>query len=330
MSYEKLSTFINDPRRMNMQHIYQPVMLMTLLQQGGRCPEHEIAKSILAHDQSQIEYYANRVRDMVGRVLREHRLVARDRASKVWSLNGYEALSPGEIQELINACQDRLNAFISDRGDRVFEHRKRSRGAVSGTIRYEVFKRARFRCELCGTIDEEKALEVDHIVPRNLGGSDDISNLQALCFTCNAMKRDRDDTDFRGIHESYSYRVDSCVFCDISKDRIIDSNALAYVVRDAYPVTDLHTLIIPRRHVQSYFDLGQPEINATTELLKNAQAAIEQQDSSVEAFNVGINDGETSGQTIPHCHIHLIPRRVGDVKDPRGGIRHTIPGRGSY
>jgi hypothetical protein len=67
------------------------------------------------------------------------------------------------------------------------------------TLRYEILKRAKFRCELCGISADEKALEVDHIVPRNRGGADDLPNLQALCYSCNAMKRDRDEVDFRGI-----------------------------------------------------------------------------------------------------------------------------------
>jgi len=123
----------------------------------------------------------------------------------------------------------------------MFSHRRKSAGYISGTVRYEVFKRARFRCELCGISAREKALEADHILPRNKGGSDDISNLQALCYTCNAMKRDRDDTDFRGIEASYKHRESSCLFCNMPKKRIMAENELAFVVRDAYPVTAEHT-----------------------------------------------------------------------------------------
>lgn len=121
-----------------------------------------------------------------------------------------------------------------------------------------------------------------------------------------------------------------CLFCEIPSHRIIDSNALGYVIRDMYPVTTLHSLIITRRHVGSYFDLAPSEMKALTELLHRTRRDIMKQDPSVEAFNIGVNDGEVSGQTIPHCHIHLIPRRRGDVKKPRGGVRHTIPGRGDY
>jgi ATP adenylyltransferase len=121
-----------------------------------------------------------------------------------------------------------------------------------------------------------------------------------------------------------------CLFCEIPANRIVDANGLAYAIRDMYPVTELHTLVIPRRHKASCFDLEQAEIDALLQLLEKTRSAILGQDASVQAFNIGINDGEVSGQTIAHCHIHLIPRRKGDVKDPRGGVRHTIPGRGNY
>jgi len=197
-------------------------------------------------------------------------------------------------------------------------------------VKYDVLKRARFRCELCGVSADEKALEVDHIIPRNHGGSDDPTNLQSLCYSCNAMKRDRDDTDFRAIRESYHHRDPGCVFCAIEQERVIAENELAFVIRDGFPVTPLHHLIIPKRHVTGYFELGQAEINAVNQLLHQAKKIIEEADAGVSGFNVGVNTGESAGQTIFHCHIHMIPRRVGDVPNPRGGVRHTIPGKGNY
>lgn len=191
-------------------------------------------------------------------------------------------------------------------------------------------KRARFRCELCGVSAELRALEVDHIVPRSRGGKDDPDNLQALCYRCNAMKRDRDSTDFRGVRESYGFRQPGCPFCEMPTDGMIEENGLAYAVRDAFPVTPLHTLVIPKRHVRSYFELGQSELNACHWLLEREKEVIGRQDTSVEGFNVGINDGEVAGQTVFHCHIHLIPRRKGDVEDPTGGVRNVFPGQGAY
>ncbi len=97
----------------------------------------------------------------------------------------------------------------------------------SGTLRYEVLKRAKFHCELCGISAKEKALEVDHIVPRSKGGEDDISNLQALCYSCNSMKRDRDDTDFREVRESYAVREAGCPLCKMPKKRVVAEQPLA-------------------------------------------------------------------------------------------------------
>ena len=107
-------------------------------------------------------------------------------------------------------------------------------------------------------------------------------------------------------------------------------NNLAYAIRDMYPVTALHTLIIPRGHVPNYFDLSIQQIEACHRLLVAAQAEIVAQDKDVRGFNIGINQGSAAGQTILHCHIHIIPRRIGDVDDPRGGIRHLMPGKGPY
>lgn len=328
MFFNDLSNFIK--KKMRMSHIYQPVMLMALLKNGGKCSEEEIAKTLLSHDQSQIEYYTQITNNMVGRVMRHHQIVERDPKTKTYSLNDYEGLTPQQIEDLLGLCQEKLEAFLEARGQSIFDHRRKSIGYISGTIKYEVLKRAKFHCELCGIPADEKALEVDHIIPRNKGGTDDLSNYQALCYSCNSTKRDRDSTDFHKIRESFEYRKEGCQFCQIPPQRIISENNLAYVIRDKHPVTDLHTLIIPKRHVAEYFDLGQAEINACNELINRYRADITSKDQAVEGFNLGVNVGETAGQTIFHCHIHLIPRRNGDVPNPRGGIRHTIPGKGSY
>jgi ATP adenylyltransferase len=121
-----------------------------------------------------------------------------------------------------------------------------------------------------------------------------------------------------------------CPFCEMPPERIVTENLLAYVIHDAFPVTPWHTLLIPKRHVTTYFDLGQAEVNACTRLLHVAKARMEAMDPSIQGFNIGVNDGEVAGQTILHCHLHVIPRRAEDVENPRGGIRHIIPGKGYY
>jgi diadenosine tetraphosphate (Ap4A) HIT family hydrolase len=193
-----------------------------------------------------------------------------------------------------------------------------------------VLKRASRRCELCGISADIKAIEVDHIEPSVHGGSDEIANLQALCYSCNASKRDRDNTDFRDISKSYQTRETACVFCNMVAARVVAENHLCIATRDLYPVSDGHTLIMPKRHVGSYFELRQPEINAITALLQGQRKALLEADRSICSFNIGVNDGPAAGQTIPHCHVHLIPRRAGDVEDPRGGVRGVIPGKQKY
>ena len=95
-------------------------------------------------------------------------------------------------------------------------------------------------------------------------------------------------------------------------------------------VTYLHTLIIPTRHIETYFDLNPEELYELPNIIKEHRNRIIKLDESVTAFNIGINSGEDAGQTVMHCHVHLIPRRKGDVKNPRGGIRGVIPEKQNY
>ena len=121
----------------------------------------------------------------------------------------------------------------------------------------------------------------------------------------------------------------NCIFCDLKDEGIIAENEFAMAVRDKFPATKLHTLIIPIRHVVDYFDLQVDEVLACNTLLQIVKDDILERDPSVEGFNIGVNCGSAAGQTIFHCHIHIIPRRTGDVSNPCGGIRHVI-GKGNY
>ena len=327
MNFEKLKDFIT--KQMRMSQIYQPVMLIELLQNGGMASRDQIAKAILNHDSSQIEYYEHITLTMVGKVLTNNRGITK-RNNRDYYLKGFDNLSSTEVQDLIDLCSQKIESFKEARGEKIWSHRRKSSGYISGTLRYDVLKNAKFRCELCGITAEQKALEVDHIVPRKHGGSDDKTNLQALCYSCNAMKRDRDDTDFRNVKDSYASRQDGCIFCELSEDRILEENELAIAIRDAFPVTALHTLVIPKRHVADYFELYQPERNAMQQLLESQRFKLLEADQSITGFNVGNNVGESAGQTVMHCHTHLIPRRAGDVESPDGGIRGVIADKQRY
>ena len=311
-----------------MAHVYQPVMIKTLLENEGRQTVEGIAKQLLKYDQSQIEYYVNVTKNMVGKVLQSHDIVQKEK--DIYILREYNKLSEKEKQEIIAECDRKIGQYISKRGIKIWEHRRTNRSPVPGTIRYEVLKRAKYRCELCGISAEEKALEVDHITPKNHGGEDSINNYQALCYTCNAQKRDLDDTSFREQEAVYHVRKPDCIFCKLGKRKIVYENNLALAFFDKYPVTHFHLLVIPKRHIANYFELNQAEINAVNEILQNAKIELCKKDSTIEGYNIGINNGAIAGQTIFHCHIHLIPRRKGDVEDPTGGVRNIIPGKGRY
>ena len=121
-----------------------------------------------------------------------------------------------------------------------------------------------------------------------------------------------------------------CIFCKIRKDELQFENQLAYSSIDSYPVSEFHSLIVPKRHVETYFELTNDEIQACNELILKTKEKILKQDSSVKGFNIGTNAGKVAGQSIMHCHIHLIPRRERDVENPQGGIRSVIPKKQHY
>ena len=121
-----------------------------------------------------------------------------------------------------------------------------------------------------------------------------------------------------------------CLFCSIKESGLADENKLAYASYDTYPVSEFHCLIIPKRHVKDYFELTNDEVIACYELIKKIKEEILLKDPSVKGFNIGSNVGKIAGQSVLHCHIHLIPRREGDVENPQGGVRSVIPLKQHY
>ena len=121
-----------------------------------------------------------------------------------------------------------------------------------------------------------------------------------------------------------------CLFCNSTQSGLVVENELAYASYDTYPVSEFHCLVIPKRHVKDYFDLSDDEVIACNNLIKQIKDEILSKDLSVKGFNVGTNSGVIAGQSIMHCHIHLIPRREGDVDNPQGGVRSVIPLKQHY
>ena len=121
-----------------------------------------------------------------------------------------------------------------------------------------------------------------------------------------------------------------CLFCNSKISGIAHENDLAYASYDTYPVSEFHCLIIPKRHVIDYFELTDEELVACNDLIKVIKEEVLIKDKNVKAFNIGTNVGKIAGQSIMHCHIHLIPRREGDVENPQGGVRSVIPQKQHY
>jgi diadenosine tetraphosphate (Ap4A) HIT family hydrolase len=121
----------------------------------------------------------------------------------------------------------------------------------------------------------------------------------------------------------------TCPFCAPDPSRVVAAHEHAVALRDGYPVSPGHTLIVPRRHVASLVDLSAEEWAAIGTLLRVARAALDAT-LAPQGYNVGVNDGPAAGQTVMHLHVHLIPRYHGDVTDPRGGVRWVLPAKADY
>lgn len=325
--FRQLEKFLRSEMRMSA--VYQPAMIRTLLEKNGTATVREIAAAFLALDEAQLEYYDEITKAMPGKVLARRGMVEKVPGGYRLAGEGDE-LTPTERRELLALCDERIRDFLEKRGKAAYDHRRVDPGDLSGSVRYEVLKRAKYRCELCGVSADERAIEVDHIFPRSRGGRDDITNFQALCYRCNTNKGARDSTDFRGLRDVLDVRQPGCLFCEMPASRVVAQNTLAYAIRDGFPVTPLHTLVIPKRHAATYFDLSEPERRAISILLDAVKDEIQTADREVSGFNIGMNCGETAGQTVMHAHVHLIPRRRGDVEKPRGGVRGVIPGKAAY
>ena len=124
--------------------------------------------------------------------------------------------------------------------------------------------------------------------------------------------------------------MNNCIFCNVPDERIVNEYKYFYIIRDLYPVTNLHSLVIPKRHVVSYFECNQNEYDEIPIILNTQKTELRLTDESITGFNIGMNIGEDAGQTVFHFHIHIIPRRKGDVDNPKGGIRGVIPSKQKY
>jgi len=316
MDFNQLKAFITT--KMRMSHIYQPLLIQSLLESDNKATVRQLANMFLSKDESQIQYYEKRLKEMPIRVLKKHGII--EISDDLVSLCT-EKLSFQERASLIRICQDKIQEYFEKRGIKIWDYRLLD-DPVPHSLRYNVLKRDGSRCALCGATEKDRMLDVDHIIPRSRSGKTVEENLQILCSKCNRTKGNKDDTDFR----SSAADIDpNCIFCGkLDRSKIVAKNGSVYAIKDGYPVTEGHLLIIPNRHTLNYFSMANTERQHAEELLRTLKNQIEKDDKSVTGFNIGVNTGESAGQTVMHAHIHLIPRRDGDVEDPTGGIRGVI------
>jgi len=323
-TFNELVTFLT--KTMRMSHVYQPLLIRSLVDAGGSATLHQLAQSFLVQDESQLLYYEKRIKEMPLKVLSRHGVVSKN--GELVSLN-IKKLTLEEKAQVREICEQKLQEYVRKRGISIWDYRLMELDPVSDSLRFQVLKDSNGRCALCGISAKERPLDVDHIIPRSRGGNNELSNLQALCSKCNRSKGNKDDTDFRA--DRSPERVEGCLFCaDEATHSAVAGNESVYAIEDQYPVTPGHHLIIPRRHTEDYFSMSTNERQQADELLRMLKNKIMQDDANVSGFNVGMNCGVTAGQTVMHAHIHLIPRRDGDVHQPQGGVRGCVPTKMSY
>lgn len=324
MTFDEIVDFIRS--RMTMSHIYQPLLIRSLVDAGGIAMVRQLAYEFLAQDESQVQYYERRIKEMPLRVLAKHGVV--ERQGELVSLT-VSKLTYQQKAQIRMLCEQKLQEFVQKRGLGIWDYRFLETDPIPDSLRYLTLKASGGRCALCAATKEESPLDVDHIIPRSRGGKNELANLQVLCSKCNRSKRNMDDTDFR---EPIPPDSDpSCPFCgEEVRNRIVAENGTVFAIEDRYPVTHGHLLVIPKRHTTDYLSMTVQERNESDELLRFLSTSIRLSDPEVSGFNVGANCGEVEGQTIRHAHVHIIPRRFGDTEDPKGGIRGAIPTKRQY
>lgn len=298
MNFGELEHFIK--KKMQMTHIYQPVMIKKLLESGNRATAEDIAKIFIDYDESLLEYYKGRVMTWPKQVLTKHGVVRYKKGVFTLVLDDVTQEQRGRLIEL---CDLRTDEYVDAYPNRLGV--KSVREPLSSGIRYDVLAKSKGVCAACGASPPRVSLDVDHVVPVNMGGASDPSNLQVLCASCNRDKRDRDRTNFVKWRKRLKFRDPSCSLC---QSRPVKSNGLASVIcpvhgGDALPCY----AVIPKRHVGTFFDLIPAEKSHCIDLIDRIKADVTDADSAVDRFDVSFSSGITAG-TQEHCSINVVPR----------------------
>ncbi|MDC0335905.1 HIT domain-containing protein [Pseudodesulfovibrio sp.] len=323
--FAQLIKFLSD--EMQMQHIYQPLMVRSLVDANGKATIRQLAHAFLEHDESQLKHYEGVIKKMPLKVLKKREIVCQE--GDLVTLNIKGKLTFEQKAKIRMLCEQKIQEFILNKGMSLWDYRMLG-GPVKGSVYYEVMKESGGRCALCGTTSKERPLDVDHILPRSKGGSSDKENLQVLCSKCNRTKGNRDKTNWKNFFHQDA--AEGCIFCwdNLDKTKVVAEYDHVYAIEDGIPVTKGHLLVIPKRHAADWFIMTEQERFEAEELLRLLKGQLESKDKTITGFNIGMNCGVDAGQTIHHAHIHLIPRRKNDTKNPIGGVRGVIPGARDY
>lgn len=300
LTFEQLVDFLE--RGMSMSHVYQPVLIRALIEAGGAATVRQLAQVFLAEDESQLQFYERRIREMPLRVLSKHGVVARE--GELIRLNA-PPLDFRQRARLKLLCEQRLQRFLEQRGLALWDYRLLEIDPVPDNLRFQVLKDGGGRCALCGATKEERPLDVDHIIPRSRRGTNDRSNLQVLCSKCNRTKGNQDTTDYRGMPIESD---PGCTLCPPEQTRrTVAEHGSVVAIEVLESVATGHHLVLPRRHTQDYFSMTRQERVDADDLLRVLRGQIQERDRTVVGFKIEVRCGEAAGQTIPHASAHLIP-----------------------
>ncbi|MDI1495040.1 MAG: hydrolase [Cenarchaeum symbiont of Oopsacas minuta] len=271
MNFETLENFIK--KKMKMTHIYQPIMIKTLLTSNNTATVENIARAFVNSDPSQLEYYKKITKRWPHITLKNHNII--NYKNGLYTLL-VEDITKKQKQKLIELCELRLQEFI-DKDPNIKLAHEIDKKSIPGTVRYDVLAKSKGICLACGLkASNGYYLHVDHIIPRSMGGRTELDNLQPLCYKCNTEKRNRDDTDFMKWHKHLNARVKECKLCRPMK--LIRENNMAYAIN----ASRLTTLITPKRHVGKFIDLIPSERHLCLELVDFIQSNIRKKNNSIK------------------------------------------------
>ena len=295
MDFQELEHFIE--KKMRMTHIYQPLMIKTLLESNNIASVEQIARGFLVNDQPQLDYYKKIVKKWPHKTLKSHKVVDYEKGKYTLLLDD---CTNEDRTKLITLCDKRLKEFI-DKDPWIRTFRALDKKSISGNIRYDTLAKSKGVCVACGKNSMQALLHVDHIIPYSLGGETEPHNLQTLCSACNLEKNNLDDTDFIKSHLRMKYRRKDCIFCD-PRDMITE-NRLACAIHGM----ESDVVVIPKRHVHRYSDLLPAEKSLCRRLVDDIQIHAKKTNTSIRGFSTNYELAYDAPET-DHCCISITPK----------------------